>query len=140
MIEDRSPELAGLDADGRLERLRGATEGLRRAIGRLVESAPEAMEGVEQEFRMAAAVLTPLAEWYQGLPADGPANAGFPEERAALVELRRAMAIASRLLHQAATVRFSLAAQLFDSPGTYSVAGAGRIQAAPGTITSVLRA
>jgi hypothetical protein len=121
----------------RLGRLGEASAALDRAIGRLVEASPEAMSDVEREFRSAEGILGGLRQEYEGMGS--AAQVLPPEERTGLMELRRRMAQASRLLHQSASVQFSLGAQMFGSAESYGASGRANLAVAPGPARMLAR-
>lgn len=118
------------EGGARMERLSEARSALDRAIERLVEASPEAMDAVEREFCAAEAILSRLRQQYEGMGTG--AESLVAEERASLMDLRRRMAQASRLLHQSASVRFSLGAQMFGSAESYGASGRTNLAVAPG--------
>ncbi|MEZ5352174.1 MAG: hypothetical protein R2762_06015 [Bryobacteraceae bacterium] len=133
MEEDAGGRVNGVERGGGAER---ATAAIGRAIEDLIRATPEAMERVEVELRRAAEWLgAPLAASRERVAGE---KAGDREaERAALIRLRSELGVASRLLHQAASVRFSLAAQMYGAAESYTASGRKSLAIRPDAATRV---
>ncbi len=111
-----------------LQLIRDASARISLATSELVQATPAAMEQAEIELRAAVGILA-------GAVRTKPDSV----ENLALTDLRTQIAVTSRLLHQAASVRFSLAAQLYGAAESYTALGRTTLTIQPEAATMVAR-